>query len=112
MDDAFIGLGNSRHRSPHDPFDGAGALLRRANRHPEGVDGASTFTHVNTSSPEPCWYRPMDDSLRQLEATARRQAALTTDARTKAALVEIAEEYRARAEYTEREPRPQLWGVD
>lgn len=54
----------------------------------------------------------MDDSLRQLEATARRQAALTTDARTKAALVEIAEEYRARAEYTEREPRPQLWGVD
>jgi len=45
----------------------------------------------------------MTQDLRALEAMARRQAALTEDARAKAALLEIAEEYRARAEHRERE---------
>ncbi|WP_407186708.1 hypothetical protein [Bradyrhizobium centrosematis] len=38
----------------------------------------------------------MTDDLRHLEAVARRQAALTDEPRAKAALLEIAEEYRER----------------
>jgi hypothetical protein len=43
------------------------------------------------------------EKLKQLEAAARRQAALTKDVRVKSALIEIAEEYRALAERMERQ---------
>lgn len=43
----------------------------------------------------------MKRELRSLEQQARRQAALSADERTKAALLEIAEEYRLRADNLE-----------
>lgn len=43
----------------------------------------------------------MERELRRLERDARHQAALSADERTRAALLEIAEEYRLRAEFLE-----------
>ncbi|MCA1375928.1 MULTISPECIES: hypothetical protein [Bradyrhizobium] len=47
----------------------------------------------------------MDREFRRLEHAAREQAALSADGRTKAALLEIAEEYRLRADYLEAQKR-------
>lgn len=57
-----------------------------------------TCVDAEHSTVLPC---DMLDHLRHLEALARRQAALICDRRTKLALLELADEYRARIEHLE-----------
>ena len=49
----------------------------------------------------------MERELRDLELAARCRAALSADERAKAALLEIAEEYRLRADALKAKPQPQ-----